>query len=53
LCDSSDRFYELIHCDRCGRGYHLECVYPHLDIEIVQTLANLNDWLCTDCDLLS
>jgi PHD and RING finger domain-containing protein 1 len=33
----------LIYCDRCGRGYHLECVFPSLD-----TVPE-EEWTCSDC----
>ncbi|PNF27313.1 hypothetical protein B7P43_G02770 [Cryptotermes secundus] len=50
LCDSSDRYYELLHCDTCGRGYHLECVYPNMDIVDRRTLETLSEWFCRECD---
>lgn len=39
----SNRFYALIHCDRCGCSYPLECVYPPLDT------VTLEEWFCSDC----
>jgi PHD and RING finger domain-containing protein 1 len=49
VCGDINSFNELIYCDRCGRGYHLECVYPHFDIVILERLENLEEWFCSDC----
>ncbi len=36
VCNKADkkrgrRFVELLECDRCLRGYHLDCLEPPLD----------------------
>jgi hypothetical protein len=43
VCHGSNSFFALIYCDRCGRGYHLECVYPPLYI------VPQGEWFCSDC----
>jgi hypothetical protein len=43
VCGSSNRFHALILCDRCGRGYHLEYLYPPLET------VPLDEWICSDC----
>jgi hypothetical protein len=49
MCGDSNRAYELLHCDRCGLGYHLECMYPHLAYVTLEALATLDEWYCNDC----
>jgi hypothetical protein len=43
VCGDSNRFYALINCDRCGRGYHMDCIHPRLDT------WTLDEWFCSDC----
>jgi hypothetical protein len=45
----SNSDYELICCDRCGRGYHMECIYPDLDIVTLESLATQDEWFCSVC----
>ncbi|XP_023717755.1 PHD and RING finger domain-containing protein 1-like [Cryptotermes secundus] len=43
VCGDDNRISALINCDRCGRSYHLDCIYPRLDS------VPLGEWFCSDC----
>jgi PHD and RING finger domain-containing protein 1 len=43
VCCDSNHFCAIIHCDRCGQDYHLECLYPPFDT------VPLEEWFCNDC----
>jgi hypothetical protein len=46
-CGRTNSDFALIYCGRCGRSYHLECVYPPLDT------VPLGEWFCSDCSDLA
>jgi len=45
VCGSPDREDELLLCDGCDAGYHLDCLSPALDA------VPLDDWFCPRCDV--
>lgn len=50
MCNKADkkrgkRFVELLECDRCLRGYHLDCLDPPLDT-VPEVLSYWNSTLC-------
>ena len=44
VCGSSEREDELLLCDRCDHGYHLDCLSPPL------AEVPVEDWFCPQCD---
>jgi hypothetical protein len=43
VCGEHDREFWILICDCCGSGYHMDCLYPPLDI------FPLAQWFCPDC----
>eukprot|EP00960_Hanusia_phi_P002210 63368-Hanusia_phi.AAC.2 len=43
VCGSGDRDDQLVLCDRCNDGYHMDCLQPKL-----KTLPE-GEWLCPEC----
>lgn len=43
VCESDDRDDELLMCDYCNDGYHIDCLDPPLD-EVPD-----EEWFCDDC----
>jgi hypothetical protein len=43
VCGGCNHFNPVILCSRCGRGYHLDCIYPPLDT------VTQEEWFCSDC----
>jgi PHD and RING finger domain-containing protein 1 len=43
VCGGCNHFHPVILCGRCGRGYHLDCVYLRLDT------VTQEEWFCSDC----
>lgn len=50
VCGGGHPYDPPICCDACGRGYHVDCIYPRLDTVTLQTLE---EWFCSDCARLS
>ncbi|CAH1402567.1 unnamed protein product [Nezara viridula] len=46
VCNQHDREHEMLLCDRCEAGYHLDCLNPPLDE------VPIGDWYCPDCSSL-
>jgi hypothetical protein len=49
VCGGSNPYNPLIFCNACGRGYHMDCIYPRLDTVTLQT----REWFCSVCARLS
>ncbi|XP_038131370.1 PHD and RING finger domain-containing protein 1 [Cyprinodon tularosa] len=44
VCGGSDREDQLLLCDGCDAGYHMECLTPPLDAVPVE------EWFCPECE---
>ncbi|EKX47051.1 hypothetical protein GUITHDRAFT_137670 [Guillardia theta CCMP2712] len=43
ICGTGDRDDQLVLCDRCNDGYHMDCLHPKL-----KSLPE-GEWLCPEC----
>ncbi|XP_024086370.1 PHD and RING finger domain-containing protein 1 isoform X3 [Cimex lectularius] len=43
VCHQHDREHEMLLCDRCNAGYHMDCLSPPL------TQVPTGDWFCQYC----
>jgi hypothetical protein len=47
VCRDIGFSHELIFCNRCGQGYHMECVCPPVDTFPFP----IEEWFCRNCSL--
>lgn len=54
VCDdgTSAEPNEIIMCDGCQQGYHVQCHQPNIDRERVKLEDDLVEWFCSTCDQL-
>lgn len=54
VCDdgTSAEPNEIIMCDGCQQGYHVQCHKPSIDRERVKLEDDLVEWFCCTCDYL-
>ena len=45
-CQTNTRIEEMIICDKCDNGFHLDCLNPVL----TQEEAENEEWICPNCD---
>lgn len=55
LCDdgASEAPNEIIICDTCQQGYHVQCHEPKVDREQVHLEDDLVEWTCATCKYIS
>lgn len=51
VCDggASDAPNEIVICDTCQQGYHIQCHEPKVDRELARLEDDLVEWTCATC----